>query len=225
MNWEKSGNIQDITSGTESLLIVYGTNSLINSLPVPEILTCKELTYSERLRGEGQKSTWLACRATLRLILGSYLGKQPMDIEFRKGRFGKPYLSETNLFFNVSHSKYAFLLGFCFGGRIGIDIELLTGSEDLSSLVHYAFSDAEIQYCNNGENTGRFAEIWTLKEAFLKAVGVGMVDRLTSITVSGTVQNDILSHKLNQKSFSCPNGETGSIVYSKNKPLKFIWLI
>jgi len=118
----------------------------------------------------------------------------------------------------------AFLLGFCFGGRIGVDIEMLNGSEDLPSMVNYAFSDDEALSCRYGENQGRFAEIWTLKEAFLKAVGVGLVDRLTSVTVSVNVRNDILRHQLNQKTFSCPHGETGSLVYRKNNSLKYIWL-
>ena len=223
-NWEKSDSIENITREKDSLILVYGTNSLVKSLPLHEILTFEEAAYSERLRGEEQKSTWLSCRATLRLILGSYLGKKPIDIEFRKGRYGKLYLPGTNLFFNVSHSKSAFLLGFSFWGRIGVDIELLNGSEDLPSMVEYAFSNAEVQYCHNGENRARFTEIWTLKEAFLKAVGIGLVDQLTSISVSEIVQNDISRIKLNHKSFFCPNGETGSIVYTKNKPVKFIWL-
>lgn len=221
MNWQKSDNIPEITRDTASLLIVYGTNSPANYLPATEMLTCEELTYSDKLRGEGQKNTWLSCRASLRLILGSYLNKNPSEIEFRKGRFGKLCLPETNLFFNISHSKYAFLLCFSYGGRTGIDIELLNGSEDLPSLVDYAFSDAEAQYCHDGENHERFVKIWTLKEAFLKATGVGLVDELKSINV----RNSILHYKLNQQSFICPNNETGSIVYRKTTPLRFIWLI
>lgn len=224
MNWEKTFNIPALTTDIESLLIIYSTNSLENNLPVTEIITHNELAYSVRLRNEEQRSTWLSCRATLRLILGSWMNKKPCDIEFRKGRFGKLSLPGTNLFFNVSHSNDAFLIGFNYGGRIGIDIEILNGSEDLHSMVNYAFSEAETHYCSFGENHERFAEIWTLKEAFLKAVGVGLVDQLKSVNVTGDFKNDILRYKLNQKSFCCPNGETGSIVYRTNKPLKFICL-
>lgn len=224
MNWVKSVKIPELSNEQESLMIVYGSDYQSDSLALKEILSTQELAYSERLVNEDQKKTWLSCRATLRLILGAYLNKRPFDVELRKGQFGKLYLSGSNLFFNVSHSHDAFLLGFCFGGRIGIDIEILNGSEDLPSMVKYAFSEIEAQYCRNGENPERFVEIWTSKEALLKAAGVGMVDCLTLITVSENVQNDISRFDLYQKSFLCPGKETASIVYRTNKPIKTIWL-
>lgn len=225
MNWIKSVKIPDLSNEKESLVIIYATDYQINSLTLKEILSPPELAYSERLRNADQKRTWLSCRATLRLILGAYLNKKPIEVELRKGRFGKLYLPESNLFFNISHSNNAFLLSFCFGGRIGIDIEIMNGSEDLPSMIKYAFSEIEAQYCRYGENPERFAEIWTTKEALLKAAGVGMIDCLTSITVSENVMNDISRYKLKQKSFLCPNRETGSIVYKANKPLKFLYLL
>ncbi|HZK98244.1 MAG TPA: 4'-phosphopantetheinyl transferase superfamily protein [Prolixibacteraceae bacterium] len=224
MKWVKSVKIPDLSNERESLVIIYATDYQSKLLALKEILSPQELAYSERLRNENQKRTWISCRATLRLILGAYLNKKPFEVELSKGRFGKLYLPESNLFFNVSHSNDTFLLGFCFGGRIGIDIEKLNGSEDLPSMVKYAFSEIEAQYCQYGENPERFAEIWTSKEALLKAAGVGMVDCLSSITVSENVTNDISRYKLKQKSFLCPNRETGSIVYRVNKPIKSIWL-
>ena len=215
MNWEKSGSIGEITRSSH-LLIVYGTNSLADNLPLAEILTPEELNYSERLRGPGQKNTWLSCRATLRLVLASYITIHPQKIELRKGRFGKLHITDSNIFFSVSHSNYAFLLGFNLLGRIGVDIEKLSGREDIPSLIQYAFSDEEAGYCNTGDLAERFTEVWTMKEAFLKAVGVGLVDQLPSISVIGPVRNYISRFKLNQESFLCPNGETGSIVYRGN---------
>jgi len=224
MKWVKSVKIPDLSKERESLVIIYATDYQSNLLDLKKILLPQELAYTDRLRNEDQKRTWLSCRATLRLILGAYLNKKPFEVELRIGRFGKLYLPESNLYFNVSHSNDAFLLGFSFGGRIGIDIELLNGSEDLPSMVKYAFSEIEAQYCQYGENPVRFTEIWTSKEALLKAAGVGMVDCLSSITVSENVTNDISRYKLKQKSFLCPNKETGSIVYRGNKIVKFLYL-
>ncbi len=224
INWEKSVHIPVLT-GNRQVLVVYGTNKLAETSAVHEILTPEELKYAERLRGEGQKSTWIACRTNLRLILSTCLDKTPKEIEFRKSRFGKPYLVHPDLCFNSSHSKSAFLLGFSFGGRIGIDIELLNGSEDLPSMVQYAFSESETEYCLQGKSPERFTEIWTLKEAFLKAVGIGLVNDLTAVSVAGTSSESIERFRLNQKSFRCPNGETGAVVYRNNQPLKFTWLV
>jgi 4'-phosphopantetheinyl transferase len=225
MNWEKSENIDDILRENKSIVLVYSTNSLATSLPLNEILTNEELAYSEKLRGEGQKSTWLSCRATLRLILGSCLRRKPGEIEFGKGRFGKLHVPESNLFFNVSHSKTSFLLGFSFFGRIGVDIESLNDYNDLPQLAEYAFSDDEIQYCQNGDYPERFVEIWTCKEAFLKAVGVGLVDQLKSISVTDKQLNIVSHYGLKQHSFLCPNRETGSVVFQKGTSMKSIWFI
>ncbi len=224
MNWQKSDSIQEITK-EDHLLIIYGTNSFANNLKLNYILTQEELNYSERLRGPGQKNTWLSCRATLRLVLASYLLTNPQIIELKKGRFGKLYVDDSKLSFNVSHSNSSFLLGFNLLGRIGVDIEKLSGREDLPSLIRYAFSDDEATYCNNGNLAERFTEVWTMKEAFLKALGVGLVNELTLVTVTKTAENNVSQLNLNQKSFICPNGETGSIVYRKDQPIKYIWLI
>lgn len=223
MNWQKSGNIDEITC-EDHLLIVYGTNSLARNFPLSEILEPEELIYSERLKGPGQKETWLSCRATLRLILASFLSTNPQIIKLKKGRFGKLHIPGSNLFFNVSHSNSSFMLGFNHLGRIGVDIEKLNGREELPSLINYAFSAEEADYCSKGILPERFTEVWTLKEAFLKAVGVGLVDELPAITVKGDNNNYINRLALNQESFLCPNGETGSIVYKKNQPIKRIWL-
>ena len=214
MNWLKSDSLQEIT-GSNDLVIVYGTNSLAENHDLHKILTPEELIYADRLKGSGQKSTWLSCRSALRLILGSYLKKPPVEIEFRKGKFGKLFIADTDLCFNVSHTNRSFLLAFNSSGRIGVDIEMLTGKEDLQLLIRYAFSDAETDYCNKDNLAERFIEIWTRKEALLKAAGIGLVDQLTAITVTGTNGNDISRLKLNSKTFKCPNGETGSIVFSR----------
>ncbi|MBV5314399.1 MAG: 4'-phosphopantetheinyl transferase superfamily protein [Prolixibacteraceae bacterium] len=224
MKWEKSENCEELTKSNH-LLVVYGTNLLANSLPLESILIPEELKYSERLKGNGQKATWLACRASLRLILATYLSEKPQNIELRIGHFGKLHVADTNLFFNISHTSHSFLLGFNLCGRIGVDIELLSGREDLPSLIQYAFSEEEAIYCKEGELAKRFAEIWTMKEAFLKAVGVGLVDELPLINVTNSDGNNVNQLRLNQKSFICPNGETGSIVYRKNQMVKAIWMI
>jgi len=223
MNWIKDQNISSYVN-REHLLIVYGTNKLVNSLPIPNLITDGESAYSDRLKGEGQKDTWRSCRAVLRMILGSYLNKDPKALEFRKGSFGKLSLPKKNPCFNISHSQNAFLLGFNPGGAIGVDIEKLNGSEDVPALVNYAFSSDEINYFREQVSQERFTQIWTLKEAFLKVAGVGLIDKLSSITVTGKSPDIISCFHLNQHSFLCPGGETGSIVYRQNKPLTFLRL-
>lgn len=223
MIWEKENRFPEFIS-RHHLLVLYGTNSLSDSMSFPEILTPDERTAARRLRDPEQQETWLCCRATLRLSLASFLGGSPRELEFRQNHFGKPYLRNSDLYFSVSHSKQAFLLAFNWNGRVGVDLELLDGSEDLPLLAEYAFSEPEKHYCLHGKNRARFTEVWTQKEAFLKAAGVGLVNQLTTFTVIGGPKNITAQFNLNQKTFLCPGNETGAIAYKGVLPLKFVCL-
>jgi len=223
MNWENCKKSEELTINKD-ILIVYGTKKLCQNYDLLSILTKEELFNADRIKNIDQRNTWLACRATLRLVLAKYLSLLPQSIILEKGYFGKLYVDGSNIFFNISHTNKSFILAFSTLGRVGIDIEKLNGNEDIPSLLQYAFSENEVSYCKNANLNQRFAEVWTLKEAFLKAVGVGLLSKLTLISVKGASENKITQLKLNQKTFLCPYGETASIVYRANQILKLISL-
>lgn len=156
-------------------------------------------------------------------MLGNLLGLKPSDVEISKNRFGKPYLANSSLFFNLSHTNNAYLLGFSTNGKIGVDIEELSGEEDLNELMDYAFSKEEVDICKDGNSHDRFLETWTLKEALLKAAGVGLVDELKSVNVAGKNNNHLDLLKFRRNTFGCPAGETGSVVFRGNDPVLYSW--
>lgn len=223
MIWEKTVEFPDISSN-QGLLVVYGTTLPSDLLLKNKILTKDELYFANRIKSNGQKNTWISCRVTLRLMLGIYFHLNPTEIELKKNHFGRLFIANSNLFFNLSHTDSSFLLGFNIGEKIGVDLEKLSGQEDLASLIDYAFSPEETEYCLDGELSARFLEIWTLKEAYLKAAGVGLVDNLSSVNVYGYVNNHINQKQFCLKTFICPNGETASLVYRNDQPINYIWL-
>ena len=223
MIWKTLDVIPTLKS-SQDVLVVYGTSRTSDIALSSSVLTRDEIAIGNRIKSISERNTWLSCHVALRTMLGSYLKSEPAEIELKKNRFGRLYLSTSDLYFNVSHTNSSWLLGFCIGGKIGADIEKLSGTEDLASLVEYAFSPVEADYCKNGGLPDRFLEIWTLKEAFLKATGVGLIDNLGSVNVSGFEKNDILLRKFNKKIFSCPNGETASIVYRNNRTVNLLCL-
>ena len=221
--WEKTVEIPQIAL-YQNILVVYGTVKQPDSRLLHIFLTEDEWVYANRIKATSQKNTWISCRVVLRQILGSYFDLKPIEIELKKNRFGRLYVANSNLFFNISHTDSSFLLGFNVGGKIGVDLEKLTGKEDLAPLIDYTFSPEEAGYCIDRELHVRFLEIWTLKEAALKAAGVGLVDNLRSINVYGYVNNHINQKRFCHKSFICPNGETASLVYRNDQPINYIWL-
>jgi len=189
------------------------------------ILTPEELNIAGKLKHQDQKNTWISCHVTLRSMLGEFLEIDPQNIIFQKNRFGRPYIQDSNLFFNISHTNSSYLLGFNRDGKIGVDLENLSEEEEIPSLIDYAFSDAEAEYCQKGDQLSvRFLELWTLKEAFLKYSGIGLTDYLKSISVYGSEGNELVSNRLNYSTFIGPNNETCSVVYPGHPSISYFWL-
>ena len=128
-----------------------------------------------RLDGDDKKRT-LAGRILLcELILRLY-GKTDFDV--KAGKNGKPELDFCH--FNISHSgKYAVCA--VSDVPVGIDIEEMT---DFKRRERYMlFSKEESDYVNEAESTERFYTLWTMKEAYIKAVGgtLGGAGRVTLV--------------------------------------------
>lgn len=96
-----------------------------------------------------------------------------------KTKLGKPIIkkpSDLNLDISISHSGSYLVIGICDNGKIGVDIELLKNFD--FGVFKNCLSVSEEIYINSGkEITQRlenFYEIWTRKEAYLKALGTGL---------------------------------------------------
>ena len=125
---------------------------------------------------------------------------------FCKNRFGKPFINNSGLFFNLSHSRNSFLIGINTIGRIGVDIEA-DMPDDTDTIADFSFSENERElFRRNPEN---FLKIWTQKEAFLKAAGTGLLQNLSCIDSITSIP------KFGMKciTFTCPDTETASIVF------------
>ncbi len=102
----------------------------------------------------------------------------PLGIDFEKeelrfNRYGKPYLKNyENIFFNISHCKE---LAACIvaDSEVGIDAENIRPYS--LRVAKRVFSDREMELFNNSEKKDEtFFRIWTLKESFVKAIGIGI---------------------------------------------------
>lgn len=96
------------------------------------------------------------------------------NIRFEKNEHGKLYLADSqDLYFNISHSQNAVVVAFS-RHENGVDIEKIRNID--LNIAKYCFSIEENEYIRNSINQlSSFWEIWTKKEAYLKYVGVGIV--------------------------------------------------
>ena len=104
---------------------------------------------------------------------------QCFDYEIAYNLQGKPYfLLHREIFFNISHSSN--YVACVIGDRpVGIDIE--KARKGRQNLAKRFFDISEAEWIKECDNDQRFFRIWTLKEAYGKATGQGVLDILDKI--------------------------------------------
>ena len=150
------------------------------------ILTAEERARAERFHQAVHRQRFLARRVALRLRLADYLGRPPEAVQLAFGPKGKPYLPGGELELNLSHSFDRALIGVS-ASPLGIDIERLRPIEEALTLAERFFSPEEadaVRALTPELLYPGFFEIWTMKEAYVKATGEGLSRPLDSFTVS-----------------------------------------
>jgi 4'-phosphopantetheinyl transferase len=126
-------------------------------------------------------------RAALRVLAGTYLGVSPEAVVFEKNEFGKPYLTQSRLRFNVSHAHELAVIGFALEREIGVDIEWMRPLPEARRIARDFFSPGELAALEKlpAEAVEQgFFNCWTRKEAYIKAVGLGLNQPLSDFEVS-----------------------------------------
>ena len=115
----------------------------------------------------------------------------PSRLRFFYGDNGKPAIADTtckgNIRFNLSHSNGRALFAFAIDREIGIDIEKVHDMPDMSHIAERFFSERECKlFCALPECQKReaFFNCWTRKEAYIKAIGDGLIMPLSSFDVT-----------------------------------------
>jgi len=212
MKWLKANNLSEIDFSAHTI-IVYAKYQPECTEALTALLNEAERLHYSKFRYKAA----LQCRAVLRLLLSEYLKVSPQDFDIRTTIKGKPFLANYPVFFNVSHTHSAYIIAISKLGRIGVDIEQLVGNEDIEAMADYAFSAYEKQKVFSSHSEPQvFEKIWTLKEALLKAIGLGLVPNLHQINVYEKLKN----YNLNHLTFVCPEGETASIVVTDLTTIK-----
>lgn len=145
-----------------------------------EILSGGECQRLARFRFQQDARRFLVRRGILRQILGSYLARPPEDVRFAYGTQGKPALAgglATRLQFNLSDSEELAVLAVTGGSPVGIDVEAMRTLPDAQKLAAHFFAPPEVALLADTPaeaQARRFFEIWTCKEAVLKAAGTGI---------------------------------------------------
>ena len=153
-------------------------------------LSPDERTRADAFRNEQALRNYIISHAALRQILANHLKLNPTEIPFRTGTYGKPALAETvasQLEFNLTHSGNLALVAVAHGAEVGIDVETVRAMPDALRLAERFFSAAESEALNAlpaDDQGAAFLNLWTRKEAFVKATGLGIANALIRFEVT-----------------------------------------
>lgn len=154
----------------------------LGALSEPEQLRARRLVQARA------RSQYVAAQYGLRAILGRYLGVPAEQVDFVRNEAGKPFLHsrhDSGLRFNLSHSGPWALVAVTAGREIGVDIEVHRQLDALA-LAERFFAPEEITQLSSlpePVRQTRFFELWTAKEALVKAMGIGLAGTIGRFTI------------------------------------------
>lgn len=110
----------------------------------------------------------------MRYVMCKRIGVQNHDLQIEKNEYGKPYLKNHNLQYNISHSGNMVICAIS-NNEVGVDIEEIKDMD--IEIVKRCYSEKEAAYIIEQQGNVQLREfyrIWTLKEAYVKYLGVGI---------------------------------------------------
>ena len=125
-------------------------------------------------------------REMARTLVGEALAVDPAAWIWREGPHGRPEIADpaTDLVFNLSHSAGVVVCVLARRRLVGVDVEDLTRREPDPAIVPRYCSPEETAdvRAQGADWGGRFLTYWTLKEAYLKARGLGIAVHLSDVS-------------------------------------------
>ncbi len=153
-------------------------------LPMLERLPFDIQIQINRFRKREDALKKLYSELMIRKLIKEMLCIKDEDINICKNLYGKPFLDgHPNFHYNISHSA-SFAICAIANSPIGIDIEQIT-KIDLDVATEY-FTQQEINYifnCPFSEQRNAFFELWTLKESYIKQIGMGLSINLNDFSM------------------------------------------
>jgi len=152
------------------------------------VLDTEERGRLNRLRRAGDRCSFVAAHALVRIALSHYSGVHPTAWAFQRNAYGKPAVampaSAGSLRFNISHTRGLAACIIASGREVGVDVEACEADADLAGVAEQSLAEPERDAWLRlppALRRDRFYEYWTLKEACLKALGTGLSESLQSV--------------------------------------------
>ena len=152
------------------------------------LLSAAEQARHARFHGDRLRHDFLMARALVRRTLSRYEDVPPEDWSFEIGSHGKPSVAASHgsrLRFNLSHTRGLIACAVRLDEEVGLDVETSARRNDIVRIAERFFSAEEVRALHAlpvAEHRARFFTYWALKEAYIKARGLGLAIPLGAFT-------------------------------------------
>ena len=157
------------------------------------LLSPEEKVKNERYRHDRDRQLHLMARWMCRTVLSRYEPDiEPFQWQFQPNIHGKPEVTGPKnmdgiLHFNITHTEGVVVMAVSRSGPVGVDVERVGRPMDYLGMSRRFFAEIEAESVRNSSEAERselFYRIWTLKEAYVKAIGKGLAHALDSFWFS-----------------------------------------
>jgi 4'-phosphopantetheinyl transferase len=142
------------------------------------LLSEDELARLQALKFDQHAREFLATHALARIALSHHHPLAPQAWRFTLNSYGKPTAEpECGLRFNLSNSPGLVVCLIARGAEVGVDVEPCDRAGKIAELAPDVFSPPELarlETLRSGEKLDRALRLWTLKESYIKARGMGL---------------------------------------------------
>ncbi len=145
------------------------------------LLSAEESIQQKRFHFARDRHQYLVTRALVRSVLSRYAPVDPPAWTFQVNQYDCPSILEPAAFaglrFNLSHTAGLIVCAVAQDRDLGIDVENLNRKGQTVEIADRFFAPFEaraLRALPTGLQRRRFFEYWTLKEAYIKARGMGI---------------------------------------------------
>lgn len=183
-------NSNEVKSNAAFVYIANLANCKQNIPLFWKCLSTKEKIQAEQYYASDLSDRYIISHGILRYILSYYTHQLPQDIEFNHNEYGKPFLKNNDVQFNMSHSHNMVSYIISLDYRVGIDIEFYDSTIDVHGLADLVFTPKEHEFVITLESKKKlefFYNLWTTKESLIKASGQGLsypINTIEAMTLS-----------------------------------------
>ncbi len=165
------------------------------------ILSADERNEAQRFRQSADRARFIIAHSLLRLALSHHFQLSTDAWRFERDHNRKPILVAPEITpkvqFNISHTQGRVACLITLSSEAGVDVEEIAYNHDHTAMAGLILSPSELNALSvlTGKNkTERFFDYWTLKEAYAKARGLGLLFSLTDVGFEFGSDNRIRAH-------------------------------